>query len=526
MSKITDQQLKKIEDLIDNKKWEEAENTLTKLLKTYDSRIYFYLGHIYDTWDNPKKDQEKARKYFSLAAESTNPVPGAFIWLSRNEENRTHSVRILRKGLKSLPRSEAIYYQLLNYTEPVERESIYMEIIAKASASERIKINMAVTHFDLKEYEKAIDVLSSCEATEEWDRQILPCIKGFSFYEIGKSDEAAKIFSKLIEEDINHKLNYIPHLGLVLILLSQDKLSKAEQLIEEIPLDQDIYEGAYPIVEPGPWGESYIDATKYFLRAIDLMIKDTEKKNIMGILRGLRGLFHFSKAFDSEPNEKRLQTTVRKDLEFAIKEFPQNKEIAKHLFRVYQESEPSKAWKYLIQYALHGDEDIYECDDFIKDVDAQLFEDIYSDFKEKASDHYIAQKLYKSLLPPIIKRLFKAKRYKDVVDSTNRFNDSQLAESDVIFETAYSYYEGNNIASSKKYYDLYLSAKGESNAALNNLGLIFEKTGNLLKAKELFQKAAQLDSEDEICRRNLKRLEDELKKKGKFEYELQEAVEK
>lgn len=116
MNKIADQQLQEISDLIDNKKWEEAEDTLLKLSKTGDSRVYYYLGHVYDTWDNPKKDKEMARKYFSFAAESTTPVAGAFIRLSRNERNRTHSVRILRKGLRSFPESEAIYYQLLIYT--------------------------------------------------------------------------------------------------------------------------------------------------------------------------------------------------------------------------------------------------------------------------------------------------------------------------------------------------------------------------------------------------------------------------
>lgn len=526
MNKITEQQLQEISTLIDNKKWEEAEDTLLKLSKTGDSRVYYYLGHIYDAWDTPKKDGEKARKYFSLAAESSNPVAGAFIRLARSEKNKTHSIRILRKGLRSFPRSEAIYYQLLNYTEPAEQENIYKEIVEKECVSERIKICMAVTYFDLKEYEKAIEVLSDFDAEEEWDRNIISCIKGFSLYETDKSTEASKIFSKLIEEDINHKLNYIPHFGLILILLSQDKLAEAEQLVEEIPLEIDIFEGAYPILEPGPWGESYIDAKDYFLRAIDLIIKKTKRKKIIGIVRGLRGLFLYSKAFEEDSTKKRLQATVRKDLEFAIKEFPQNTIIAKHLFWVFKEGTPAKAWKYLIQCVLHGDEDIYGHEDFIENINAQLFEHILKEFHEKTADYYIVQKLSKSLLSSIIDRLFKDKRYRDILNTTNKFNDSQLVESDVMFETAYSYNEGNNLAASKKYYELYLSKKGESNAALNNLGLIFERTGNLLKAKELFQKAAQIDSEDEICRRNLKRVEDEIKKKGKFEYELQEAVEK
>ncbi len=527
MTKITDQQLQEIASLIDNKKWEEAENALLKLSKTGDSRVYYYLGHIYDAWDNPKKDGEKVKKYFSLAAESTNPVEGAFIRLARNEKNITHSIRILRKGLQSFPRSEALYNQLLNYTEPSKRADIYKEIIEKECSSERIKITMALTYFDLKEYEKAIKIISSFEAEEKWDYNILACVMGFSLYEIGKSEEAGKIFSMLIEEDINHKLNYIPHLGLILILLDQDKLSKAEQLVEEIPLDRDIYEGAYPILEPGPWGESYIDAKEYFHRVIDSIIKKTSQKKIKGIVRGLKGLFLYSEAFDSEPTEKRLQATVRKDLEFAIKEFPQNKEIVKHLFRVFKESNPSKAWKYLIQYSLHDNEDIYEHEynDFIESVDAQLFENILNEVQEKSNNSYIAQKLSKFLLSPIINRLFKAKRYKNILTITSQFEDIQLSKTDILFETAFSYYEEKNLKASKKYYELYMVEKGETNAVLNNLGLIFEKNGDLSKAKELFHKATQIDNEDEVCRRNLKRVEDEIKKKGKVDYKLQAAVE-
>lgn len=524
MDKITDQQLQEISTLMDNKRWEDAENDLLKLSKTGNSKVYYYLGHVYNAWDNSRKDEKKAKRYFGFAAESSNPVAGAFIYLARNERNKTHAIRILRKGLQSFPRNEAIYYQLFNYTEPSKKENIYREILKKECVSERIKINMAVTYFHLKEYKKTVEISSGFEAEEEWDRSVLACIKGFSLYETGKIVKANKIFSKLIEEDINHKLNYIPRFGLIPILLSQDKLSKAEQLLEEIPLDINIYEGAYPILEPGPWGESYIDAEEHFHRAIDLIIKKTSQKKIKGIVRALRGLFLYSGAFDSEPTEKKLQATVRKDLEFAIKEFPQNKEITKHLFLVYKESNPAKAWKFLIQYVLYGGEDIYEYDDFINDVDDRLFEDFLSDFQGKADDSYDASKLCKFFLNSIISRMYNAKRYKDISLTTSKFNDTQLAESDVMFETAYSYHEEKNLPASKKYYQLYMSMKGDSNAALNNLGLIFERTGDLSKAKNLFQKAAQLDSEDEICRRNLKRVEDGIKKKSKADYLLQEAV--
>ncbi|HHT9159841.1 MAG: hypothetical protein A3G70_06025 [Planctomycetes bacterium RIFCSPLOWO2_12_FULL_39_13] len=127
-------------------------------------------------------------------------------------------------------------------------------------------------------------------------------------------------------------------------------------------------------------------------------------------MRGLRGLFLYGEAFDSEPTEKQLQTTVRKDLEFAIKQFPQNKEITKCLFWIFKESNPPKAWQYLVQCIVNGGEDIYEAEDFIEGIDAQLFESFLIDFQEKLSGYSISQRLSKSLLCPIISRLSKDKR--------------------------------------------------------------------------------------------------------------------
>jgi hypothetical protein len=84
-----------------------------------------------------------------------------------------------------------------------------------------------------------------------------------------------------------------------------------------------------------------------------------------------------------------LQAFVKKDLEFAIKEFPQNKEIAKCLWRVFKESDPTRAWNYLAQYVLNDGEDIYEFDDFIEGVDAWSFENILNDFQVKSNNQLL-----------------------------------------------------------------------------------------------------------------------------------------
>lgn len=68
-----------------------------------------------------------------------------------------------------------------------------------------------------------------------------------------------------------------------------------------------------------------------------------------------------------------------------------------------------------------------------------MFESFLQDFQRKLNDYY-SQQLSKSLLAPIIGRLFKDKRYKDVLIIASKFNDSQLAESDVMrIESPYAH---------------------------------------------------------------------------------------
>ena len=175
---------------------------------------------------------------------------------------------------------------------------------------------------------------------------------------------------------------------------------------------------------------------------------------------------------------------------------------------------------------LNGGEDPYDAEEFIMEADEEEIEIILNDFIKKSNNTYFSNKAFGSIFNPIINRMFKEKRYSDILENIRNYDDSKLVESNILFEIAYSYFKLQNLPASKKYYELYIEKCGETNAVLNNLGLIFENTGDLLKAKEYYQKAAIHDSGDDTCRRNLVRVEDELKNKSKVEYELQAAIER
>jgi len=325
--KVSKDRIKNIISLIENKKWEDAEKTLFKLQKTNDGQVLFLLGILFNEWGNPNKDKNKAKEFFNLSAESDNCPPNTFIQLARLETNRVHSIRILKKGLKFFPNSEQIYCSLINYSEASDREPIYFNADEKGCLSERIKIRMSETYFRLSNYEKCLKMLAVIQTDNDTDTEILKCMEGFCLYEIGKSKKAENIFKKLVENDINHKLEYVPTFGLILALTNENNISEAEKVVGELPLDINI-----ETFIGGPGGEAYFDAEKHRLKAINELLKKTKSKDVKGRLRGTRGLFTYSQAYEMEETSKAAKLAVKRDFEFAQKIFPSEMKYVEQLF--------------------------------------------------------------------------------------------------------------------------------------------------------------------------------------------------
>jgi hypothetical protein len=77
-----------------------------------------------------------------------------------------------------------------------------------------------------------------------------------------------------------------------------------------------------------------------------------------------------------------------------------------------------------------------------------------------------------------------------------------------LFEIAYSLNENEERDEAKKVYEYLVQLSGETPAVMNNLAMIYEKNGDLSKAKELIKKAKSLlgTKDDEIIDRNFARL--------------------
>jgi tetratricopeptide (TPR) repeat protein len=489
-NKLTREQLNEIITLMDNKQWLEAESLLSKYRNIPDSKIDYLLGCIYNAWGNPNKDKEKAKKHFVRVIESKEPIDNAFVFLSDIEKNRSHSKRILQKGLDIFPKSESLYFHLLIKTSPPDRQTIYLEAKNKNAISDRIKIVMAETYFGLGEYKTTLDLLEGIKGDTSEETLALECIKGFYFFELEDFKKSEEIFAHVIEEDLNHKLNYLPHLGVILNLIEHSDVEKAEHIAEEINPEFQID----PLLFAGGYGYPLLDATDYVIKALDTLEVKSKVKKIRGIVKGLKGLFLYSDAFE-DGAKKSLRREVTSSLEYANKVFPQNVEFCQHLFWIYGEHsrQPLRAWKYLVQFALNCNENDFYGSDFIESTDTDSFKAILSDFKQLISGPYVSQKIASTLLPLLINRLHQEKRYNEVIQLSANFNDLYLKACPALFEIAYAFGTSPDLSKAEKYYEMYLRDVGDNGAVYNNLAVIYEKRGDLLKAKEYYQKAAGLD---------------------------------
>ena len=200
--KISNKQIREIETAIEKQEWEKAEKRLTEFKWTNDGRVYYLLGKLYNDWQNPKKDINKAKSNFKNAIDSKLPNEDSYVRLAILENNKEHAKRVLKKGLLKFPDSESIFYRLIISSSKNENEAIFKDAVSRQCISERIQIHMALTYYDLREFDKSISLLDSIQTTNEKNILLLKCIKGFAFWEKGEFENSLKIFRYLVEDDI------------------------------------------------------------------------------------------------------------------------------------------------------------------------------------------------------------------------------------------------------------------------------------------------------------------------------------
>ncbi len=132
--------------------------------------------------------------------------------------------------------------------------------------------------------------------------------------------------------------------------------------------------------------------------------------------------------------------------------------------------------------------------------------------------------LIENFLCDIIQRLYELKYYKDICKFVDKISAEEMLLSDILFEVAYSFNETKEHQKAKCFYNYYLEYSGENSAVCNNLGLLYEKDGDLETALSLFSQAQKLNSNSEKAPSNFNRVKEKLVEKKALDKKLKKTL--
>ncbi|OPA74070.1 hypothetical protein BVG16_25300 [Paenibacillus selenitireducens] len=516
-----EEKFQQITTLLEERLYDDAEKLLLEL-KNEDynnTAIDFYLGILYSKYDNPKKSDEKSKKHFQNVINGEYVYEYAFIFLAGKEENKNHSLRLIKKGLEVFPDSFELNKRLLIQSNIKEKEEIYQEITKKGICSNEIYNYMFSYYYGLGKYQDAYDIAIKMNVESKDFFLLIELAKGFCSYRINDISKAKSIFTFLIEEDINQELDVAPFIGAVLCNLKQGEINKGFELFDEIPFDYAISAELYSYPE---FTFSFETELLGFFQELE---NNTKNPNILAKIKGLRGIYLSN--VDDKKNEKR----VIKDLEYANRYLPNTFIYIETLKNIAESNDRNlDAFNYglsLIKYTFEKNEKYLESEYFWGFINSSGLDDVLemtNSLINIIQTDFLKNKIYSgAICEALIEKLYSLKRYNEILGIFKSFN-TNLMKGDFLFEVAYSFSEKGDLNSAKEIYELYQKKHGDTNASLNNLGVIYRKQNDLHKAQEMFKKAVELKPDDKTALNNYENVTKLVVEQEKQEEEINKSA--
>ncbi|GGG81997.1 tetratricopeptide repeat protein [Paenibacillus radicis (ex Gao et al. 2016)] len=482
--------------LLEEKKYNDAEKLLFQLRKEdyKNEKINFYLGVLFSTYDNPDNSKEKAKRFFQDVVNGEYVYEYAFIYLAKFEGNKNQSLRLIKKGLEVFPDSHELIEMLLVRSPDEEKENIFQDAIKKDICSNDIYNYMFSYYYGYKKYQEAYEIAKKMKSLSKNNTLLIELAKGFCFYRMNEFSKAKSSFNLIINEDVNRELSYFPLIGAILCNLKQEELEIAFEMFDEIPFDSSIS------AELFSYPQLVFSFDTELLEFFKELQSRTKKTGSLAKIKGLRGLYL------SNFNDKRAV----KDLEYANKYLPNNLIYIEALKSIAESNVRNRdAFNYglsLIKHTYIENEEYLESEYFWHFIKNSDLEDVLEMKKELISfitaDSFNVEVYSGKICEFLIEKLYSLKRYEEIIEIYNHFNLQEM-KGDFLFEVAYSFSIKGDINLAKETYELHQKKKGESNATLNNLGVIYRKQNNLYKAQEMFRKAVSLNADDKTALNNL-----------------------
>lgn len=499
---------KALYEYIKQNNFQEAVNYLEEILKSDVEKdidlAYFYLSYIYEDHKNKDRDIKKAKKYAMLNINSKYPDPRCFALVSKLEEDKYISMNFLKKGVSIFPKSISIYKQFLKITKGIDKLKYVSEIREKNIFDVDLFvlcIEALIENEKWKDVHFFADAIINNKDYTKFYRDIFSLLKAISLVKTSKLDEAENIIKTIIELDVENEFNYVAHTILMWIYALKNDNNKVCELMKTI-IPENIYDIFPPYV--------FINFKKILYDIVKETLNTIKDKKELALKLKFIPIF-YKYAFDDEEKyttsdltlvakyEKMYNSQKARIMLLHIQSYL-NKFLDCYLTMVkaYENSDFNDEQSYFPSYVFDG-------------IDNATLIEISTKLYKYVESNYIDERFITNIYDPIISKLWDKKEYKVIAKLCNNIDLKLLFLSNNLFELAYCCNDKSEFFNEEKakiLYEKYLLKEPKSTAALNNLGVIYKKQGELLKAKEMFEQGLSIDKEDENLKRNYASLKD------------------
>ena len=519
--------LKMIQDLLDNKKYQEAETHSANIIGDVNSDekdiviANYLVGYIHTLEDNKEKITWKARQALHYCIDSAYAIPNAYYLYAVVEEDKNVAINYLRRGLEKFPISPEIYLGLVEYSLKTEQLKIIDEIIKKGLSDYELlrKAIMLLISFELwDDVSKLSNKLIKDNDLSDNEKNYFQLLGAYS--KLFKKDEknvleALTIFESLTEKDERNSLSYSHYMGILGCAVILKDYTKAVRYFDKLPINNSIKDFI-----KGPDCIETLDLFKIYVSIFgglaEMFLNDRERKQKSDCLKALYLYYPYEINGTMRFTKKQLN-----DLKRYYKSNTDNVIVGCTIFNMECEFKLhfSAYLTYLdmLNSFLNPHERDANISNVIKSCSNEEFARIYADACQKiASDFDMDMSLFVTdILDSIVARLWvmddSKKDYHKIISIPEKINIWHFEKSSKLYEIAYSYGELEN-SKAKMFYEMLLKKEPWNSVVLNNLGDIAKKEGDLFKAEEYFKKAYQIDRSDEQYFSNLKDIRTSLAK--------------
>lgn len=473
--------------------YEELEKELTSEYRTKKNlKAKYFLGICYSCQIDK---YDEAVIIFKSLLNTKYKCPNMYLFLSIQNKSNLESLKILNEGLKFFPDNENLKKQRLFYLDSDEKEKYFdklkdevdvtfdmiMEMLGYFYKNEKVnKYRELIKYLDKLDDKlsvKFLKIVISYLSDKEIDNEM------FDSFVIADNDTYFGLIVRLMEIDIER---------------NKDKVL---ELVRELNYEVDVDSSELEICFRNK-GLFYFDVDEFFF---SLLHKICGKYDDEFITRKLYLIEFFRKKLYHIDDKKILtKTNLRKVEKLILTELKtfEVKSLYSNLIDIYYNLEDNKKYfksyvmftnkfnetKFFILYQFSEGDLNYACNYLIENV--RIFE--------------FNKDVYQDLIKGLVKELFGCKKYADIVKLLESIYYKNLDYLEFGFEVAYSFGEVNRKREAKDIYLEYIKKYPNANAAINNLGVMYEEEGDYVHALEYYEKALEIIYND-IYANNIKR---------------------